>query len=169
MPETTTTTTPPSASLTKLLRDFNTPWKMRLYFLQKLPSCWFWGVKVQKVDLDTGVVSIPFSWRTQNPFRSIYFAALCGAGELSTGLLAVAALKGQPPVSMLVTKLETQFVKKANTLTTFTCTEGQAIRAAVQRALDSGEGQEITVRSTGKNTDGEVVCEVLLTWSFKKK
>jgi hypothetical protein len=70
---------------------------------------------------------------------------------------------------MLVTKLETQFVKKANTLTTFTCTEGQAIRAAVQRALDSGEGQEITVRSTGKNTDGEVVCEVLLTWSFKKK
>ncbi|NBC07827.1 MAG: DUF4442 domain-containing protein [Bacteroidetes bacterium] len=168
MPNTATTPSPP-ASLTKLLRDFNTPWKMRLYFLQKLPSCLFWGIRVESVDLEQGVVSIPFSWRTQNPFRSIYFAALCGAGELSSGLLAVAALRSQPPVSMLVTNIEARFVKKADTLTTFTCQDGQALRDTVQRALDTGEGQELVVRSTGRNTDGAVVCELTLTWSFKRK
>lgn len=162
------TPTPPR-SLLSLLKDFNTPWKMKLYFLRKLPSCWFWGVRVVKVDQDKGVVSIPYSWRTQNPFRSIYFAALCGAAELSTGLLGVASLPGQGKVSMLITGLEARFVKKADSRTTFTCTQGAALREAVQRALETGEGQEVVVTSTGRNEAGEAVCELQLTWSFKKK
>ena len=157
------------ASLTRLLSDLNTPWKMRLYFLKKLPSCWFWGVRVDKVDERQATVSIPFRWQNQNPFRSIYFAALCGAAELSTGLLAIAALQGQPPVSMLVTGLQARFVKKAAGRVSFHCDQGGALQQTVQRALATGEGQEITVLSTGTNEAGQTVCEVELTWSFKKK
>lgn len=154
---------------TTLVRNLNTPWKMRWYFLRKLPSCWFWGVRVQQCSPQQAQVSIPFNWRTQNPFRSIYFAALAGAAELSTGLLAILALHGKGPFSMLITKVEVQFSKKADTLTVFTCEEGLVIQQAVQQAIDTGQGVEVCVKTTGRNTAGELVCEAWLTWSFKQK
>lgn len=153
----------------KRLRDFNTSWKMRLFFLKRLPSCWFWGIRVDRCDTDSCVVSIPYRWTTQNPFRSTYFGALSGAAELSTGTLALLALTGKGRISMLITGFEATFIKKADTRTTFTCNAGAEINAAVDRAIATGTGQEVTVLSTGKNTHGDVVCEMRLTWSFKKK
>lgn len=79
------------------------------------------------------------------------------------------ALSGQPPVSMLITKVEAHFIKKADTRTTFTCEDGAAIRAAVELALQKEEGQEFTAVSTGRNIHGETVCTVHLTWSFRKR
>lgn len=160
---------PEKPSLLKAIKDLNTSWKMRLYFLQKLPSCWFWGVRVKSCNPDKAVVTIPFGWRTQNPFRSIYFAALCGAAELSTGLLAIMALHERGRISMLITQIEASFTKKAAGLTTFTCDAGVDIRKAVQDAIDSGEGKTIRVLSTGRNEKGEEVCKMWLTWSFKVK
>jgi hypothetical protein len=158
-----------SASLARLIRDLRTPWKMRWYFLRRLPSCWFWGVRVQQCSPAQAAVSIPFSWRTQNPFRSTYFAALSGAAELSTGLLALLAIHDRGPFSMLITKVEVEFVKKADTLTVFICEEGAAIELAVQQALDTGQGAQARVLTTGRNTAGEIVCQAWFTWSFKQK
>lgn len=158
-----------SEAVAQRLQDLLNPWKMRLYFLSKLPSAWFWRLRVESCTESACTVSIPYGWRTQNPFRSTYFAALSGAAELSTGLLAILALTGRGRVSMLITGLEAQFVKKADTRTFFTCEEGDALQAAVQTAIDSGEAQTVKVRSTGRNTAGEIVCELQLTWSFKQK
>ena len=155
--------------LLSLIRNLGTPWKMRLYFLQRLPSCWFWGVRIKEVAPGRCRVTIPYSWRTQNPFRSIYFAALAGAAELSTGALALIALHGRGRISMLITGLEGQFLKKADTLTTFTCEQGAAIQEAVQEAIDSGEGRTARILSVGRNEAGEEVCRFWLTWSFKVK
>lgn len=155
--------------LLSLIRNLNTPWKMRLYFLQRLPSCWFWGVRVREATPARCQVTIPYSWRTQNPFRSIYFAALAGAAELSTGALALIALHGRGRISMLITGLEGQFIKKADTLTTFTCEQGDVIQEAVQEAIDSGEGRTARILTVGRNEAGEEVCRFWLTWSFKVK
>jgi len=160
---------PQRPSLLKMIRQLNTSWKMRLYFLQKLPSCWFWGVRVKYCDADRAEVTIPFRWRSQNPFRSTYFAALCGAAELSTGLLALIALHGRGRISMLITHVEAEFTKKADNLTTFRCEAGPDIRDTVQRAIDSGNGETIRVASIGRNEAGVEVCRVYLTWSFKVK
>ncbi|RMF25391.1 MAG: DUF4442 domain-containing protein, partial [Bacteroidetes bacterium] len=69
-------------------RDLLSPWKLNLYFLKNLPSALWWGLRVRAISAEQAEVTIPFNWRTQNPFRSIYFAALAGAGELATGVLA---------------------------------------------------------------------------------
>ena len=34
------------------------------------------GLRVDKVTTENAQVSLPYRWRNQNPFRSIYFAAL---------------------------------------------------------------------------------------------
>lgn len=152
------------------LKNFNNPLKMRLYFLQKLPSLFFWGVQIKSVTPERGQTRIPYGWRTQNPFRSTYFAAQSGAAELSTGMLGLLALSDQPPCSMLIVSMEAAFVKKATSWVTFTCEDGAAIQVAVQKAVDTGEAQSITVYSIGVQEDnGAVVAKMSFTWSFKRK
>ncbi|MBK7870234.1 MAG: DUF4442 domain-containing protein [Saprospiraceae bacterium] len=129
----------------------------------------FWGVKIKYCDIDKAEMTIPFSWRTQNPFRSTYFAALCGAAELSTGILGLIAIEGRGGISMLITHIEAEFYKKATGLTTFTCAEGKKIEDIVQKAIDSGEAQQVRVTSVGTNASGEAIAKVTLTWSFKRK
>ncbi|MCB9273320.1 MAG: DUF4442 domain-containing protein [Lewinellaceae bacterium] len=158
-----------ASALAALIQKLNTPWKMRLYFFRLLPSCWFWGVRVKACSADRAVVDIPYNWRSQNPFRSTYFAALAGAAELSTGLMALIAVQGLGRMSMLITGLEMRYYRKARGHTTFTCEAGPAIREAVRRAIESGIGQEVRVHTTGSSADGEVVCEAWFTWSFKQK
>lgn len=160
---------PEAPEVQKLIANLNTAWKMRFYFWRRLPSLLFWGVQVKYCDHQRAEVKIPFKWRTQNPFRSTYFAALCGAAELSTGLLGLVAIHDRGRISMLITNLEAEFVKKAVGITTFTCEDGNQILEAVQKAIDTGEAKQIRVTSTGTNEAGETVAKITLTWSFKTK
>ncbi len=160
---------PKSEKTQILLGQLTNKFKMRYYYLKKLPSMFWWGGQVKYCTHLKSEVTLPYSWRTQNPYQSIYFAAQAGAGEFSTGILALIALNGRKDVSMLVVKQEAEFVKKANTLTTFTCEDGAAVIDTIQKALDTGEGHTITMTSIGRNDKGEEVSRIRITWSFKKK
>jgi hypothetical protein len=153
----------------KIIRDLLSPWKLKWFFWSRLPSLLFWKVRLDHLDAERSEVSIPFVKKTQNPFRSIYFAAQAGAAEFSTGVLALIAIEGRGKVSMLVTELRTEFYKKADGRIVFTCMDGKAVFDCVSRALETGEGQKLTMTSEGKNADGEVVTKVWIEWSFKRK
>lgn len=153
----------------KFFRWVNSPLTMRFFLFWKLPMAWFAGIGVRHCDADKAVVKLPYGWRSQNPFRSTYFAAQCAAGELSTGILALAQLQEQPPVSMLVTKIEAEFFKKASATLLFTCEDGKALTDTIQKALQSGESQSFTAISTGRLPDGVVASVVKISWSFKAK
>lgn len=169
----TTTANPevtPNARIEQLISKLRSPFKMRLFYAQRLPTLLWWGVRVDYLTLEEGRVSVPYGWRTQNPFKSTYFAAQTGAAELSTGLLAMLAIeeKGHP-VSMLITKVEAEYTKKATQKITFTCRDGGAIREAVAQAITSGTPQTIQVLSVGVQTDGTEVSRNYFTWSFRAK
>jgi hypothetical protein len=153
----------------KFIADAQNPWKMGLYMFQNVPGAFFFGLKIKELTHSRSVVWIPFNWRTKNPFRSVYFVAQMAAAEMSTASLAKVALAGRGKVSMLVTEADCRFLKKATTPSTFTCEDGQLVLDAVQRALETGEGQTAKLRSVGRNDKGEVVSEFSFTWSFKKK
>ena len=151
-------------------RLINSPIKFRLFLLNKLPSAYFSGLQVKYVDENQCQVTVPYKWFSRNPFRSTYFACLSMAAEMSTGVLAMAHLyKIKPSVSMLVVKVEGEFLKKAVGVTTFTCEEGKRIRETISESLRSGEGQAIRVKSVGINSSGVAVAEFYITWSFKGK
>lgn len=160
-------TGPADKNINHLISKLNHKRKMWFYFLLKLPSAWFWGMKIISVDREKGVVNLPYNWFSKNPFRSIYFAAQTGAAELSTGLLGIIAMTDKPPVSMLITGMEAAFVKKADSLTTFTCNDGGKIREAVDMAVTSGTVQTVTVTSTGVDHYGGTVSRFKFTWSFR--
>ncbi|HLZ90001.1 MAG TPA: DUF4442 domain-containing protein [Puia sp.] len=155
---------------TAFLRLIRNPLKARLYLLTKLPSAFFSGLLIPQVDEDQCTVTVPYRWFTRNPFRSTYFACLSMAAEMSTGVLAMAQLyKRNPPVSMLVVHTEAAYFKKATGLTRFVCTDGPAIKSAVEQAITTGEAITIKARSLGSNSAGDPVAEFHITWSFKLK
>lgn len=153
----------------EFLRRTNTAWQMRLFLGWKLPAAWFMGIGVRSCDEDRAVVSLPYGWRSQNPFRSTYFAAQCAAGELSTGLLCLAHLQEQPPISMLVTRVEAEFFKKADATVLFTCTAGKEVAQLIDRIVQSGEAETLTMMSEGHLPDGQLAARIAITWSFKLK
>jgi Domain of unknown function (DUF4442) len=146
------------------------PIKFRLFLLTKLPAAFFSRVRVRAISEQSCTVTVPYRWFTQNPFRSTYFACLAMAAEMSTGVLAMAHIyKRQPAVSMLVLKVEGNFIKKAADLTTFTCNDGALIQQMIEESIATGEGRTVTAKSIGVNKAGETVAEFLVTWSFKAK
>ncbi len=146
------------------------PFRFKMFLLKKLPAAYFSGLRVTAFDNTQCTVAIPFKWFTKNPFRSTYFACLSMAAELSTGALAMASVYGRTPaVSMLVTKIEAEFFKKAVGRSFFTCTDGEAIEKAVQAAVDTGEGQVFQAITNGVNEQQEPIARFVITWSFKVK
>jgi hypothetical protein len=145
-------------------------WKFGFFMLSKLPAAFFSGVRVKEISIDAAKVSVPYKWFSQNPFRSTYFACLSMAAEMSTGLLCMMQLHGRElAVSMLVVKLEGEFLKKATGITTFTCTDGPMIARAVEEAISSGDSVQIRSESIGLSESGEVVAIFHVTWSFRVK
>ena len=158
------------ANASSFLSLVNRPLKFRLFLLAKLPAAFFCGVRVRIADEKKCVVTVPYKWLSQNPFKSTYFACLSMAAEMSTGVLAMAHIyKRNPAVSMLVLKVEGSFTKKATGRTTFACEEGLLIKQTIEAAISSREGKMVTARSYGRNEAGDIVAEFAITWSFKVK
>ncbi|HCX74524.1 MAG TPA: DUF4442 domain-containing protein, partial [Algoriphagus sp.] len=109
-----------------------------------------------------------FFWRSQNPFRSIYFAALAGAAELSTGALCQLALAGKGKFSMLVVDFRAEYSKKADTKITFSCDQGLELFDLIEK-MTVGDTNQLTMISKGKNKNGNEVARFYVTWSFKRK
>jgi hypothetical protein len=153
----------------KYLTLVNSPFKMGIFLFTKLPASFFMGIRVGQCDEKTCTATLPYSWRSQNPFKSIFFAAQCAAGELSTGMLCMAHIQGDVPVSMLVTRQEAEFYKKASEKMVFTCNQGEEVATVIKKALETGESQILRMESIGTLPDGIVASKVWITWSFKAK
>jgi hypothetical protein len=153
----------------KYLKVLNSPFKMWFFLITKLPASWFMGVRVGHCDEKTCSATLPYWWRSQNPFKSIFFAAQCAAGELSTGMLAMTHAQGDVPISMLVTHQEAEFYKKASKKLTFTCIQGEEVEIIINKAIKTGESQVLKMESIGTLPDGTVASKVWITWSFKAK
>jgi len=150
------------------IQQMKHPVKFRMFLFSKLPSAYFAGVRMKHITPEQCEVTVPFKWFSQNPFRSTYFACLGMAAEMSTGALAMAHLYQRvPAVSMLVTRVEGDFVKRATDVSTFICEDGWLIRDAIESTIETGEAITLKAKSVGRNKAGEEVATFYITWSFK--
>jgi len=166
-----------SAKITHLNHHFRqfkkqlaSPFSFRAFLFAKLPVAFFCGLRLQHLDEQAAAISVRFKWFNQNPFRSMYFAVLAMAGEVSTGILAMGALyKRDPSVSMLLIKTEGEFYKKAVGKIVFTCSDGRQINDAVEEAIATAAATTCACTSVGTNETGEVVARFVYVWSFKAR
>jgi Domain of unknown function (DUF4442) len=154
----------------KLRKQLLNPWLFRLGLVKTLPLAAAAGLRLRRLDEEACVVSLPGGWRTQNPFRSTYFAAQAMAAEMSTGAPAAVLVRGaSASVSMLVTGIRAVFTKKIVGESVFTFSEVAAMRDVVDQAARSEVGEGFLARSLGRTADGTMAAEFEITWSFKRR
>ncbi|UTD14609.1 DUF4442 domain-containing protein [Tenacibaculum mesophilum] len=147
-----------------------TPRKVNAFLLFKLPSAFFTGVRLKSLTNDRAVVKVTHKWVNQNPFKSMFWAVQGMASELSTGILVMKEIDASnKKISMLVTNMNGTFTKKATGKIRFECNDGKLIRETIQKAIDTGEGQTVTVISEGFNEEGVSVSKFEYEWSLKVK
>jgi hypothetical protein len=146
------------------------PIAFAFFLLLQLPAAFFVGLTLKSLNENACVVKLRYSWFSKNPFKSLYFAAQAMAAEMSTGLLAFGQIyRRVPKVSMLVVRMEVNFIKKGTGIVLFTCEDGQAIKQCIDAAIQTKQAQTLTCTSVGKNEAGETIAEFIFTWSFKAK
>jgi hypothetical protein len=154
----------------KIRKQVANPWMLKLYMLQNLPAGLFSGMRVESLNDQTCVTTVPYSWRTRNPFKSTYFAVLAMAAELSSGAPAMVAVRGAPEsVALIIVGMKAEFIKKASGRTTFTCSDVPKLNAAVEETMRTGEPVTTTVTTEGRNPEGVVVARFEFSWSFKRR
>jgi hypothetical protein len=145
-----------------------TPAKLNLFTFFKLPAAFWSGVRVRSISNTSCEVTVKHRWFNQNPFQSMYFAVQAMAAEMTTGVLVMLHIKASGKnVSMLVAQNKSIFTKKATGRITFVCSQGDAIKEAINEAIASKEGKTIWLTSIGKNANGEQVSEMQFEWTLK--
>ena len=147
-----------------------TPSKINAYLLFKLPSAFLTGVRLKSISNEKAVVRVKHRWMNQNPFKSMFWAVQGMASEFSTGILVMQNIQESgKKISMLVTNMNATFTKKATGKINFECNEGNIIKDAIEKAIETNEGQTIVLTSEGKNEDGVSVSKFEYEWSLKVK
>lgn len=147
-----------------------TPSKLNTFLMFKLPSAYITGVRVKSISAEKCEATVRHKWMNQNPFKSMYFAVQAMAAELSTGALVMYHInQSGKKISMLVFSNKSHFTKKATGKITFTCTDGSKIKEAIQKAIETGDGQTCWMKSIGVNQKGEQVSEFDFEWTIKVK
>lgn len=139
------------------------------FLFKKLPLAFLAGVRVKNFDAQGATTRLRFGWINQNPFKSVYFAAMHMAAELATGLLLFQYLYTEKSFSMLLIKTSATFTHKATGMITFSCKQGPQVEDFIHTILNTSEGQTIQLSVTAHNEQNQQVARFMYTWSCKKK
>lgn len=141
-----------------------------LWMWKTLPLAAFAGLRIAELDERGCSVRLPGGWRSQNPFRSTYFAAQAMAAEMSTGAPAMVLLADSAvSVAMLVVGLRATYAKKIVGPSVFRFSDVSGMRAAVEHAARSDDPRIFVARVAGTDAAGDACAEFEITWSFKRR
>lgn len=142
---------------------------LRTFGFFKIPLLFYLRPSVIQLSGERCVVRIPLRRRSKNHLGSMYFGALCAGADCAGGLIAMDQIRRRGNAVKLVFKrFEAEFLKRAHGDVDFTCESGAEIRALVERAIASGERENMPVPIKA-SVDGEPVARFTLTLSLKKR
>ncbi len=141
--------------------------KFRLFSALSMPAARFAGLRMDRIDDEVCMTSIPGGWRSRNPFKTMYWAVQGMGAELATGAPPFAMSRAMPEkLRMFVIGTEATFTKRAKGRITFTCNEVSAVRDAIEQSMDTGESIDCDLKSVGRDASGDIVSEWVFKWNF---
>ena len=147
-----------------------TPNRINAFNFFKLPSVWWCGIRVTKIDDISCKVKVAHRWINQNPFKSMFWAVQGMAAELTTGVLIMEAIhNSKRKVSMLVLNNRANFSKKARGKVLFECDEKQKLIKSMNTLIKTQEPQTIWLKSKGIDQNGDIVSTFEFEWTLLLK
>ena len=148
--------------------NFSSKFKFRLLMLKLLPMGYLSGMRIESLTEDACTVSLKYKWLIKNPFKSTFWAVMGMAAEMASGALLMEFTSGQKPsLATILVEQSGKFYKKAVGKQTYVCQSGKEMRATVERAYQSGEGEVITCPVQAFDSDGELIADFTFVWSMK--
>ena len=100
----------------------------------------------------------------------MFWAVQGMAAELTTGALIMQKIRASGKrISMLVANNNAAFTKKATGKITFECFEGHKIDTAINKTIETSDGQMVWLNAVGKNSEGVEVSSFNFKWTLKLK
>ena len=147
--------------------------RLRLWTLFRIPLLFFLRPSVVEVSSERTVVRIPLTRRSRNHLGSMYFGALCAGADLAGALTAMRRIEASGrSVSLIFKDVRARFLRRAEGDVLFTCEDGAAVGALVERAIRSGEREELPVTILARvpgDPAGAPAAEFVLTLSLKRR
>ncbi|MFZ9595885.1 MAG: DUF4442 domain-containing protein [Bdellovibrionia bacterium] len=142
----------------------------------RIPMLLFATPTVVELNEQRCEIRIPLNWRTRNHLGSMYFGTLAVGADCAGGLMAMRLIqKHRVPVSLIFKDFQADFIKRAEGDVHFSLEaqhSGSSIPALVQRAIDTGERQNLKVEvvaTVPKKTGSQPVARFQLTLSLKRR
>jgi acyl-coenzyme A thioesterase PaaI-like protein len=154
------------------------PRKLRDTFLLrafgvKIPLLLFATPSVVELTDDRCEIKIPLNRRTKNHLGSMYFGALSIGADCAGGMIAFRMIeKSGVGVSLIFKDFQAEFLKRAEGDVHFSCENGKEISELVERTIETGERQNLSVQVTAtvpSKVGIEPVARFVLTLSLKRK
>lgn len=144
------------------------------YGLFKIPMILYVGARVVERTESRCVVRIPLNYRTKNHYGAMYFGALCVGADLAGGTIAVRAIHdSKKRVGFVFKDFQAEFLKRPEGDVDFVCHQGQEILESIQKAIASGERENIPLAIEAfvpkSETPQEPVARFRLVISVKLK
>ena len=147
--------------------------QLRTFGFFKIPLIFYVSPFIEEFNNERIVVRIPLKRHTRNHLKSMYFGVLATGADCAGGLMAMRMIQASgQKVSLLFKDFKAEFLKRAEGDVFFTCEDGSAIRALVEKALTSDDRVNHTVHVTATVPSllgSEPVALFELTLSLKKK
>lgn len=156
------------------MSEENTPllkklrWKLFLLGTFKIPMLGRLRPKLELINDEKVQLKIKLRKRSKNHLNSMYFAALAAGADCAAGLHAFYyAEKYSRKISFAFKSMQGQFLKRAETDTTFIFSGGKEIDAVVLKSMETGERFNHVCDVEAYNTKGEVVATFEMEASVK--
>ncbi len=147
---------------------------LRTFAFAKIPLLFYIKPSVVRRTEAETVIMIPFLRRNRNHLNSMYFGTLCIGADIAGGYIVTRLMKKERKrkPSLVFKDFQARFLRRPEGDTHFTCKDGLAIQAAIERAKESMERVEVPVQvvATVPMISGdEPVAEFNLTLSLRFK
>jgi len=147
--------------------------RLRLWTFLRIPLLFFLRPSVVEASRERTVIRIPLTRRSRNHLGSMYFGALCAGADLAGALTAMRRIEASGRrVSLIFKDVRARFFRRAEGDVVFACEDGAAVAGLVERAIATGEREELPVTILARvpgDPSGEPAAEFVLTLSLKRR
>lgn len=147
---------------------------LRAFGVLSAPLMGFCSPRILRLDDEGSVVRLPLNLRTRRrDIGAMYLGALAIGADVAAGIIPFRwadSLGGR--FSIVFKDIHSEFHKRAESAVHFTCRDGLAVKALLEKARETGERQfmEMRVMATAPKSLGEEpVASFRLTLSVKDK
>jgi hypothetical protein len=151
----------------KLVNNFTSPWKLRLWMVKSLPIGLLSGMYIQSLDENACMVVLKERWWIRNPFGSVFWAVMGMAAELSTGALVFAHAKGKN-VKFILVGVEGEFFKKVKGKSYYFCETGSEVLRSIEQIENPNDTIVVILPVTARDEAGQLLAEFKFRWQLKE-